>query len=319
MNLSVPEDFVTLLESLDKVIAGVAFETMDAKRSAYSARLDQAVAESGLLDAAGMDAFGLLAGALLTERLARLPAVMEAAASAVIRPVLCPDSPRPLAVVAGRPSAPVRFLGQARAVLFIGEAEARLVEVGADDRTGADDFFASPAARLVAPEAVWARGRAVGTAQEARRLHAIATACEIAGALGGAIDAVTEYVSNRRQFGRPIGAFQAVQHRLAQAATETAAARLLALKAADLGGGAEAFAACGYVQDRAARIAGDLHQFMGATGLTLEHPLYRWTYRVRLLLSEMGGAHRQYLALSERLWNTDGEVTDAGARHRRAG
>ncbi len=46
----------------------------------------------------------------------------------------------------------------------------------------------------------------------------------------------------------------------------------------------------------------DLHQFLGAMGLTLEHPLYRWTYRAKLLKSEFGGASRSNRELAELAW-----------------
>ncbi|HJU66536.1 MAG TPA: acyl-CoA dehydrogenase [Gemmatimonadaceae bacterium] len=50
----------------------------------------------------------------------------------------------------------------------------------------------------------------------------------------GAIDATLRYVQERRQFGKPIADFQAVQFQLAQAATELEAARLMVYNAARL-------------------------------------------------------------------------------------
>jgi len=37
-------------------------------------------------------------------------------------------------------------------------------------------------------------------------------------------------------------------------------------------------------------------------GLTLEHPLHRWTYRARLLRSSLGGAGANLQAVSTRRW-----------------
>ena len=38
-----------------------------------------------------------------------------------------------------------------------------------------------------------------------------------------------------------------------------------------------------YARDTVNSVAYGLHQFMGTMGLTLAHPLYRWTYRAKLL------------------------------------
>ena len=115
---------------------------------------------------------------------------------------------------------------------------------------------------------------------------------------------MVSHVTQRRQFGRPLGTFQAIQHRLAAAASAIQGARWLTLKAASSGTAVDAAIAAGHGQAIATRISYDLHQFMGAMGLTLEHPLHRWTYRVKLLRSELGGAERQFKQLADLLWDT---------------
>jgi alkylation response protein AidB-like acyl-CoA dehydrogenase len=133
-------------------------------------------------------------------------------------------------------------------------------------------------------------------------LWRIALAAEVAGAIDGALRFTIDYVSQRQQFGRPIGAFQAVQHRLAEVAVACEATRWLAFRAASSGSVEDALIACGYAQDMARVATRDLHQFNGAIGLTLEHPLHLWTYRARALLSELGGAGAQDLELADKLW-----------------
>jgi alkylation response protein AidB-like acyl-CoA dehydrogenase len=128
-----------------------------------------------------------------------------------------------------------------------------------------------------------------GSVAEARTVWRIAIAAELAGCLKGGLDAVVKHVSERQQFGRPLGAFQAIQHRLAQAAVKIEAAYWLSLRAASRRDAQDAALAAGYVQEASSRIVLDLHQFMGAMGLTLEHPLHRWTYRARLLRGLLGG------------------------------
>jgi alkylation response protein AidB-like acyl-CoA dehydrogenase len=54
------------------------------------------------------------------------------------------------------------------------------------------------------------------------------------GVAGGALAAATNYVKERKQFGKPIVDFQAIQFQLAQARTELEAARLMVYNAARL-------------------------------------------------------------------------------------
>ena len=68
-----------------------------------------------------------------------------------------------------------------------------------------------------------------------RRMRAwwrVALATEIAGTMRGALSFTTQYVKERRQFGRAIGSFQAIQHRLADCVVLTEATRWLAYEAA---------------------------------------------------------------------------------------
>ena len=80
--------------------------------------------------------------------------------------------------------------------------------------------------------------------------------------------------------------------------------RWLTFRAAYSGSDAEAAIACAYAQDAARQAAYDLHQFHGATGLTLEYALHLWTYRIKALLSELGGAGTQSLHAADALWGT---------------
>src|SRR5690606_14893658 len=59
-----------------------------------------------------------------------------------------------------------------------------------------------------------------------------ALAIEAAGVMRGALAATTRYVTERVQFGRPIGSFQAIQHRLAQMTVQAEGTYWLALEAA---------------------------------------------------------------------------------------
>jgi short/branched chain acyl-CoA dehydrogenase len=71
---------------------------------------------------------------------------------------------------------------------------------------------------------------AIETLNEGR----IGIGAQMIGLAQGALDHTIRYTQERRQFGKPISDFQAVQHQLARAATETEAARLLVYNAARL-------------------------------------------------------------------------------------
>ncbi len=60
----------------------------------------------------------------------------------------------------------------------------------------------------------------------------IEIAAQALGIAQGAFDRIVNYVKQRKQFGHPIGAFQALQHRIADLKTQLEAARLLIYKAA---------------------------------------------------------------------------------------
>ena len=57
-----------------------------------------------------------------------------------------------------------------------------------------------------------------------------------------------------------------------------------------------------HAQEAAKRVCYDYHQFLGGMGMTLEHPLHLWTYRLKLLTAELGGRGAQGLAAAEALW-----------------
>lgn len=71
-----------------------------------------------------------------------------------------------------------------------------------------------------------------GNASTAVDLAAILTSAELVGVCSRALEMTVEYVKERRQFGKPVGSFQAVQHRCAQMLLHTEAARSVTYYAA---------------------------------------------------------------------------------------
>ena len=140
------------------------------------------------------------------------------------------------------------------------------------------------------------------SADEVLRAWRVALAAEAAGLLAAGLQSVTTYVSERQQFGRPLATFQAMRHRLAEAQVLTNGCYWLAMKAAGTGDAGDAALAALHAQDAAKRVGYDFHQFLGAMGMTLEHPLHLWTYRLKALTAELGGRGAQGVAAAEAIW-----------------
>lgn len=119
----------------------------------------------------------------------------------------------------------------------------------------------------------------------------------MAGASDRILELVMEHASTRRQFGRPLSAFQAVQHMVAEIAAEASLIRAAVDAALILtnGGGlgrpeaqfavAAAASCAGHASSVIVRNA---HQVMGAMGYTLEHELHHYTNRMLAWRSEAG-------------------------------
>ena len=237
---------------------------------------------------------GPVSAALVVERLARLPCTAEIALSLLVRPQLDIELPRPVAVVEnGRPG---RFVATAKTLIVIEGDNLGIAHPGADDVEAVESLYAYPMGRLTgSPPVRWLSPDEAATVRTWLR---VACAAEIAGLMQAAIDSTVEYLSVRKQFGRPLGTFQALRHRMAECAVLVGGVRRLALKAAWTGAAGDAALAALHAQDSATRVNYDVHQMTGAMGMTLEMPLHLWTYRMKALLSELGGRSGQATAVA---------------------
>ncbi|QFQ95091.1 acyl-CoA dehydrogenase [Streptomyces phaeolivaceus] len=148
-------------------------------------------------------------------------------------------------------------------------------------------------------------GQAPGVVDAVLDAGRTALAAEQVGGCAHALDAVVEYVSHRTQFGRVIGSFQAVKHRLADLLVEVEAARsasgwatacLAAPEAGEVRVAASAAAVvCATAYRRAAAEYVQLH---GGIGFTWEHPAHLYVRRARADEALFGTAddHRVRLA-----------------------
>lgn len=302
MRITLNDDQAAFLSALDQMAGSPVTgwkNAPDWRRFDWSAEFDTALEQNGYFDCAIEETLGDVAAAAMTFRLARLPVLVESAASSLLRARLLPDLPRPLAVIEDGSDAASRFVPVARSALRLTSDGAYVATLDPGDTETVESLFAYPMGRIK-PSVRW-RGVNVGV-PELRRAWGMAVAAELAGVLQAGLDSVVSHVTDRKQFGRPLGSLQAIQHRLAAVKVKVEAAYLLALKAAQTGSECDMLVALGYVQNASTTVVYDLHQFMGAMGLTLEHPLHRWTYRARLLRTSLGGAAAILPQISRSNW-----------------
>ena len=131
----------------------------------------------------------------------------------------------------------------------------------------------------------------------------IAAACaEAVGVMDQTVAITVDYMNTRKQFGVAIATFQALRHRLAEAQVRTNGLYWLAMKAAATLDAGDAALAALHAQESARSCVYDFHQFLGAMGMTLEHPLHLWTYRLKALIGDLGGRGGQALVAANALW-----------------
>lgn len=122
---------------------------------------------------------------------------------------------------------------------------------------------------------------------------ALLRSLQMAGAMRRALALAVTYAGERKQFGRPIAKFQAIQQQLAVMAGEVAAAGAAAqagARALDAGRDADFMVAVGKarVGEAASRAAAIGHQVLGAMGFTREHSLQYFTRRLWSWRDEFG-------------------------------
>ena len=214
--------------------------------------------------------------------------------------------------VAGRHAVPLALPETLLANRLLGDPGAALATIATDGvapwgrradivvqvDTGAvvTGFDHEPAANLAGEP----RDRIVGGTEGAARVEvadldgllALSRVALMSGALSRVLELAIGYATDRRQFGRPLSKFQAIQHNLAVLAGETAAAQ----RAADGAIGAlnsdrfpDQVAAAKSRVGEAAGVAAEIaHQVHGAMGFTHEHTLHHFTRRLWAWRDEHG-------------------------------
>jgi hypothetical protein len=234
---------------------------------------------------------GLLAASLAVSEAARLGSLTPLGVHALVLPLFQLDAGEDrLAAIADLddPGAGLARYGAEAGLLIRYEgAAARLYPVDPKAARRPPSQYVYPLAIPAAPA-----GPAIGEAPAEAVLarHRLAVAAEAVGAMDSALAALRHYLTHRKQFGRPLGALQAIQHRLAELAIDLEMARWTARQAAWDETAASAAIAAAYAARRARRFAFEVHQLSGARGYTLALGLSFDTLRLQALSVEAGGA-----------------------------
>jgi alkylation response protein AidB-like acyl-CoA dehydrogenase len=125
----------------------------------------------------------------------------------------------------------------------------------------------------------------------------------------GAFDAALRYAKQRKQFGRFISEFQAIQFKLADMATEIDAARLLVMRAAwlkDQGKSVNRESAMAklYASEIAVRVCNEAVQIHGGYGFTKDYPVEKFYRDVKLMTIGEGTSEIQKLVIARQLLKT---------------
>jgi alkylation response protein AidB-like acyl-CoA dehydrogenase len=229
------------------------------------------------------------------ERLGRWCVPGPVTESIAVAPILLADDDRSAALATGNLIATVALLPQVPRALDADTAG--IVLVGADGavrdgKAGDQHESIDPSRKLFDVSASGqARPADVGRAYE---FGVLATAAQLVGAGQAMLDMSVEYAKQRSQFGKVIGTYQAIKHKLADVHIAVELARPLVYGAAlSLADGSpdtprDVSAAKVAAADAALLAARSALQTHGAIGFTQEHDLSLWLLRAQALRSAWG-------------------------------
>lgn len=145
---------------------------------------------------------------------------------------------------------------------------------------------------------------AADSVRAALRAGAGMLASEQVGVASWCLASTVDYLRERRQFGRPVGSFQALKHRLAdlyvgvESGTAVARYAAAALATDDSDSEVATAIAASYCGNLAVRAAEEALQLHGGIGMTWEHPVHLYLKRAKTDQLAFGhpGEHRRRLA-----------------------
>jgi len=160
--------------------------------------------------------------------------------------------------------------------------------------------------RIPADQLLGAEGQGFVNTMQVLDAGRIGIAALSVGLAQGAYEAALAYAKVRKSFGKTISTFQAIQWKLADAATRIEAARLLTYRAAylkDRGGrtSLESSMAKLYASETAVRVAEDCVQIHGGYGFVKDYPAEKYFRDVKLTTIGEGTSEIQRLVIARQL------------------
>jgi alkylation response protein AidB-like acyl-CoA dehydrogenase len=134
-----------------------------------------------------------------------------------------------------------------------------------------------------------------GAVQKTIERAAVGKCCEIVGNIQRVLEMTVDYAKERKQFDRPIGSFQIIQHYCADMAIDIDGARFSTYQAAwmlseGLPCTKEVAIAKAWIGEASQRVVALAHQIHGAIGVTIEHDLHFYTRRAKAAELAFGDA-----------------------------
>jgi len=306
MQFELDADQRAVVESVERILtvhAGPArVRELGGDQPRHDTELAALLRGQGFLGFRFEEGAGPLEAALVVEAVARAAGVVPAGGEALVVPgaIAGEDVPAPVVMAVAGSTAPVRFAADASTLIAVGDDEAVLVELGGADTKRVASRFGYPMATVHRWEG---RSLGPGSAATVRAWWRVAVAIELCGVARAALDTTVAHVRERHQFGRPLGSFQALQHRLAECEVLIQGARWLALEAAWSEAEEQRSAAAAVQALRAGeRTFWDTHQFSGALGFAVEYDLHLWTMRLPALRAELLSIGQPASALTTARW-----------------
>jgi alkylation response protein AidB-like acyl-CoA dehydrogenase len=206
--------------------------------------------------------------------------------------------------------------GEREVLTFLVQPSDRGVTVQPQELTGSgNDADGADAGRLVLDGAVLDPSRVLGQPEDGREVagwlaarYTVGLCATQAGVVARALELTAEYARSREQFGRPIGSFQAVAQRLADAYTDVEAVWLTMWQAAwllEAGRPADPAVAAAvatakfWAADAGHRVAHTAVHVHGGMGIDASYPVHRYFTAAKRAEFTLGGATAQLCRLGD--------------------